>query len=243
MMRWIGLAGLALILALVALIMTLPLRWVFEVSLRPQGIQAEAVHGSIWNGQIYGFRMGQFYVDKATVRVEPMSLLGLKARFNVNLEDSATLGQGQIELGFGHVAVLNWRGASELYRLPGLAQLGVPAGESLRLSLDEVVFTGAGCQSARGTVSTSLLSYYGHRFNVDLPLMQGQLVCHGQDLGVDTLTQSAIFDLEAQLTLAPGGYRVHAEATAHDQDVVPVLLGLGFSEAGEKWQLNANGPY
>lgn len=242
-MRWIGFAGLAVVFALIALITTLPLRWVYEVSLRPQGIQAEAVHGSIWNGQIYGFRMGQLYVDKATVRADAMSLLGLKARFDVNLEDSATLGQGQIELSFGQIAFVDWRGASELYRLPGFAQLGVPAGESLRFSLDEVVFTQAGCQSARGSVSTSLLSYYGHRYNVDLPVMQGQLVCHGQDLGIDTLTQSTIFDLEAQLTLAQGGYRVHAEADAHGNDVVPVLLALGFSEAGEKWQFNANGPY
>lgn len=242
-MNRILLIVLGVVCLLGALIAALPLRLVFDMSLRPTGFQAEAVHGSVWNGQIYGLRRGQLYFDKVTMTLQPASLLGAQAEFDLRVDDPQIVVQGTMRAKMGSFAVENLRGAAELYRLPGFSEMGLPAGEALRLNIEEIRFDNTGCRAAQGQVSTTLLNFYGNRYNMDLPVLEGQLACVSEKLGISIEVEHNLMDLNGRVLLDQFGYDVNAEAQLHNVDIIPVLLVLEFEEMGDTWRYAVQGQY
>ena len=209
-----------------------PARLAFDLALRPAGVEAGLVQGTVWEAQALRIRAGGQSIAAAQARLDPVSLAGMSARFDVTLRDPELRAEGVAELRAGGAAIENASGVVRLSRiLPELSAFAPE--ESARFEIEQLVVDGQGrCQTAQGRVFSTMLVALGERYGETLPLLQGELICAGDDVGLQLSGTTDNIALDGRLQFAPGGPEGRIEARTAELPIVAALSFAGFDQVG-----------
>jgi len=222
-MRWIIVAGLV---ALVVGVLLFPLR-LAVASLAP-GLQADAITGSVWNGQLRGARWDGVPLGDLDIGIDPRSLLGGRPELSFTRLNSARDG-----------SPLNGvvGGSGQGKRLSGLdgelqlALLPAPL-PSVALSFADVsvAFSNSrGCTAAGGTITARIA---GIPLMGDTPPISGTPRCDGEALFTRLAAPTAPLALDLWLW-QDGRYRAGLAVQTANPLARLTLSGIGFTPTAE----------
>mgnify|MGYP006283244995 CR=1 FL=1 len=244
MSRTVALIALFAAAFTIAAIVFLPARAAFDLAARPAGVGAELVHGPVWNAELHGVNAAGVRLERVEAGLRAWPLLTGTARLDVSARGDGVVADGQVDARRGGLVLIDAAGTAGLDRLPGGA--GLPAGGSQTVSfeIDRLAFDRQdGCVEAQGRVRSAALVAIGRTYDVDLPALAGTLACAGPRLAVDYDGESAALSLTGRLRLGADSWALDATARAGERRVEPVLIALGFEQAGGAWTLRTEGAY
>ncbi len=223
-------AILGVVLFIAFLIAAMPARFVFDLSLKPAGIEAGLVQGRVWNAQILRLRSGDMAIAEASAQLEPASLIRFSPRFDVALSDPALRGRGSVTLSASGLRAEDASGVVRLDRLvPELAFLG--SEEVLQIDIDRLQLDGAGrCRAAEGGAMTPALLTLGERYGVDMPVLEFDLLCAGDRVGADLSGVSEAVEFSGRVRFGEQDLEGRVEARTSERDVIAALSFAGFEQ-------------
>ena len=229
---------------LIAAIVFLPARAVFDLAARPAGVSAELVHGPVWNADLHGVSVAGVRLERIEAGLRAWPLLTGTATLDVIARGDGIAADGLARARPGGIALAEMSGAARLDRLPGGANLPAGGSETVNFQIERLAFDAeGGCAEAEGSVRSAALVAIGEVYDAALPALTGTLACAGPRLAVDYEGQSEALALSGRLRLGAEGWTLDATATAGERRVEPVLIALGFEEAGGTWTLRTEGAY
>ncbi|MCP2679295.1 type II secretion system protein N [Maricaulaceae bacterium NA33B04] len=233
MMRIIPPLLFGLILFVGFLIAAMPARLIFDLALKPAGVEAGLVQGRVWDAQLLRIRSGQLSIDEARASLEPSSLLRFSPRFDVTLSDPALRGEGVVTLSGGGVRIEDARGVVRLDQvMPELAALG--GDEVIQLSLEALALDASGrCEAASGQATTAALIGLGERYGSNLPVLRFDLICAGDRIGADVSGLSDAVEVEGRLQFTERGPEGRIEAQTSVTNVIAALSFMGFEQVNQ----------
>ncbi|CAN0297180.1 unnamed protein product, partial [Chrysoparadoxa australica] len=187
-------ASLPLVIGLILfvgfLIAAMPARLIFDLALKPAGVEAGLVQGRVWDAQLLRIQSGRLSIGEARASLAPASLMTLSPRFDVTLSDPALRGDGIVTFGAGGARVEDARGVVRLDQvMPELAALG--GDEVIQLSVDTLALDADGrCEAASGQATTAALIGLGERYEINLLILRFDLLCAGDRVGAAVSVQS-----------------------------------------------------
>ncbi len=238
MSRWI-LAALCALALLAGLIAFAPARMAYDVWLRPNGVTAYAVEGTVWRAGLHEATVRGRRV--ASVRTETRLLPLLAGRAETRFE----IADPELRLtGHASASRSDWAlgEASGMARLPRDA--GLPAalaGQPLRVEGLAVQFSQTGCETASGRARTGALAAAGERHGVALPMLEGGFECEGRDVILRLSGRSELVGVEGWARIGARGIDWSFEAVPAGPDVAALLPALGFSEQEGAWRISGTG--
>ena len=239
-----GFVLIAFIGLLAGLVVFLPARVAVDLFARPAGLQAELVHGPVWDARLFGVMVGGQRVEQLDARLDPLSLLTGRARIAFAARDATLRLDGELIAAPGGLEARAVRGAVRLDRLPGAQDLPGAVQESLAVDIARLRFEPqAGCVEAEGALRTAALIAAGARYEVELPVLEGALYCAGRQLGVAVSGDSAAVSLNGQLLIGAAGFEWRAEIGRARDGLAPVLIALGFEDNSGAWSAAGRGGY
>lgn len=212
------------------LIAAMPARAIFDLAIRPAGVQAGQVQGRVWDAQLLRIRAGDLSVAEARAELAPGSLLSLSPRFEFTLADPDLRGQGVATLRAGGVVIED---ASGVVRLDQVApQIAFVAPDAvLQITLETLSVDREGrCQQASGRALTPALAELGERYGVALPTLQFDIVCAGDAVGADLSGQSDAVAFSGRLSFGNEGPEGRIQARSTERDVIAALSFAGFEQ-------------
>ena len=224
---------LGLILFIAFLVAAMPARLIFDLALKPAGVEAGLVQGRVWDAQILRIRSGQLSIDEARASLAPASLMTLSPRFDVTLSDPALRGDGVVTFGAGGIRVEDARGVVRLDQvMPQLAALG--GDEVIQLNLDTLAMDADGrCDAASGQATTPALVSLGERYEIDLPVLRFDLLCAGDRVGADVSGRSDAVEISGRLQFTDEGPEGGIEAQTSVTNVIAALSFMGFEQVNQ----------
>lgn len=237
MTRSVRRAGAIVLVLLVALLVLLPLRLVFDMSgLGDRGISARSIEGSVWSGTIRDLRLGRLSLGDMHAGLSPAGLLGGETVLVLGRAGDAP---GQSALAFDlarsgdGIAMRNARG--------DIATADLFAPLPLRsVSLDDVnvAFSGSTCSAASGAVRINIeQSLFGITLQRGL---SGTLRCDGGDLLVPLKGQSGLEQMDIRIT-GSGRYTADFRLGGLAGGAGAALSVLGFRPQGDAMTIRING--
>lgn len=211
-------------------IATIPARLVYDAALKPAGIEAGLVQGPVWGAQALRLQAGNQYVARADAALDVSSLFAFNARFDVTLSDPDLRASGDAILHPGGARIEAASGVVRLYRvLPELAAFAPD--ESVRFEIETLAFDSEGrCEAAVGRVSSTALIALGERYGAAMPLLEGDLFCAGEDIGLALAGSVDSLSIDGRLTFAPEGLQGRLEARTTDRSLIAALSFAGFDQ-------------
>lgn len=234
---------IGLVSLLAAAIAAMPAKLAADLLLRPAGVTADLVTGSVWDARLYRIQAGGQRFATGRLRLAFWPLLTGRARAQIALEDETASARGTLVASPGRLEFRDGRIAFEARRVPGLRALAVPQTERLYAELDRIVWRDGICDEASGDVTTPLLSRLGQRHDADLPELAGTLSCAGEALALGYDGRSEALTVTGSVRVTAEGYRWVSEASTGNSDIVALLIALGFEETGQVWRAEGEGSY
>lgn len=224
---------IGLILFVGFLIAAMPARLIFDLALKPAGVEAGLVQGRVWDAQLLRIQSGQLSIDEARASLEPSSLLAFSPRFDVTLSDPDLRGEGVVTLSGGGVRVEDARGVVRLDQvMPELAALG--GDEVVQLTIDTLALDGSGrCEAASGQATTAALIGLGERYEINLPVLRLDLMCAGDRVGAAVSGQSDAVEISGRLQFTGQGPQGRIEAQTSVTNVIAALSFMGFEQVNQ----------
>lgn len=215
------------------LIAATPARLVYDLALRPAGIEVGLVHGRVWDARLGCIRAGDLTIADARAQLAPASLLTGGARFDVRLADPALRADGVAVLRPGGARLQDVSGVVRLDQvMPELAI--VAPDEVLQFDIETLVLDGAGrCEAASGHALTPALIALGERYEVDLPVLRFDLLCAGERVGADLSGASDAVSLSGRLRFGEQGLEGRVEARSTVNNVIAALSFAGFDQVDQ----------
>lgn len=239
-MSLMRLSLLGLVFLLAALIALMPLSFAHTLSGEALG-QTATPYGRIWNGRIYGARLGEAAYERFDLGLRPLSLLTGRAVFDWTLSDARARGEGEAFVGFSSAGIRQSRFTSTLSGL-GLTLPAFGGNEAVSFDIEHLSFDNSGCQEAFGEVRTPALMELASRYDVAAPMLSGPVSCNNGILEAGLSGANAEFSLMVRISLTPSGlWRWEAETEIHDQRLTPVFSSLGFVQDGGLWTARGEG--
>lgn len=231
MRRALGLFLVAVIFFIGFVLANLPARLVFDLAARPAGLSAGLVQGPAWDAALWRLQSGETRLAEARAQLAPASLLTGTARLDVQIIDPTVRGDGQVRVSAGGIEI---RDASAVIALERFALATMlPPGESAQLSIETLRLDSQGrCENAEGRVSSAALIGLGESLGVDLPRLDGELFCAGDQLGLELQGQNARLSLQGTVRLSQRATQWTVRAETSDAQVVQALSILGFEQVG-----------
>lgn len=230
------LIALALLLALIVL---LPLRLVFDAAeLSARGVSARAIEGTIWSGTVRDLRIGKLSLGDLDAGLSPTGLFGGELVLAMTRAEDAP---GQPPLAFR----LAQSGESIAMRdaVGEIATADLFAPLPLRsVSLDgvNIAFAGRDCAAASGAVRVNIeQSLFGLTLQRGL---SGNLRCDGADLLVPLKGQSGLEQLDIRIR-GNGRYSADFRLGGLAASAGPALSALGFRQQGDAMAIRINGRF
>ncbi|MEO1038492.1 MAG: type II secretion system protein N [Pseudomonadota bacterium] len=229
---------------LIGLAAFMPARVAFDLLARPAGVQAELVHGPVWDARLFGVTVSGQRIEQVDARLSATRLLTGRAVVELAARDRDLRLDGVLVLRPGFIEAHSVRGAISLQRLPGAQNLPSASGESLILDIDRIGFElRDGCVQADGVLRSAALLPVGLRYEVELPVLEGALYCAGARLGVDVTGASDAAELTGQALLGRSRFEWRAGVERAQPGLAPVLIALGFADNGGSWSAQGEGTY
>jgi len=222
-----------LVCFLAFLIAATPARFVFDLALRPAGVEAGLVQGRVWDARLWRIQTGELSIAAARAQLAPASLLSGSARFNVVLADPALRAEGVAVLRPGGVQISNANGVVRLDRvMPELA--AVAPDETLQFDIETLALDADGrCEAASGDARSSALIALGERYEVELPVLRFDLMCLGERVGAAVSGASDAVSLSGRLRVGDQGLEGRVEARSTVNTVIAALSFAGFDQVDQ----------
>ena len=230
-------ASLPLVIGLILfvgfLIAAMPARLIFDLALKPAGVEAGLVQGRVWDAQLLRIQSGRLSIGEARASLAPASLMTLSPRFDVTLSDPALRGDGIVTFGAGGARVEDARGVVRLDQvMPELAALG--GDEVIQLSVDTLALDADGrCEAASGHATTAALIGLGERYEINLPILRFDLLCAGDRVGAAVSGQSDAVEISGRLQFTGQGPEGRIEAQTSVTNVIAALSFMGFEQVNQ----------
>lgn len=212
--------------ALLALLMTLPLRAVFGLlRLDEMGVAARALRGPVWWGGAEELQIGRVRLGSVDAFLSPLPLLAGRARLNIRRQLGAPDDiRGAVTVGWGSRGIDDVTGT-----LPLAAALAPLPVSSVDLDDVSVRFAGGRCVNAQGQVRARLMAVIGG-LNLANGLT-GTPRCDGAALLLPLAGQSGMERLEVRIA-ADGGLQATMRVRTSDPQLGAVLGASGFRAVG-----------
>lgn len=232
-------AGLIVLVLIMALVVLLPLRIVFDMSgLGSRGVSARSVEGSVWSGTIRDLRLGRLSLGDMDAGLSAGGLL--LGETVLAMTRSADL-PGQPPLAFDLARSgesISMRGASgDIATADLFAPLPL---RSVTLDGANIAFVGRRCSAASGAVRVNIeQSLFGITLQRGL---SGTLRCDGDDLLIPLRGQSGLEQMDIRITGA-GRYTADFKLGGLAGDAGAALSALGFRQQGDAMAIRINGRF
>ncbi|MCG6119290.1 MAG: type II secretion system protein N [Blastomonas sp.] len=232
-------AGLIVVVLVMALLVLLPLRIVFDMSaLGSRGVSARSVEGSVWSGTIRDLRLGRLSLGDMDASLSPAALLGGET---VLAMTRAADVPGQPPLAFdlarsgNSIAMRNASG--DIATADLFAPLPL---RSVTLDGATIAFAGRRCSDASGAVRVNIeQSLFGITLQRGL---SGTLRCDGDDLLIPLRGQSGLEQMDIRITGA-GRYTADFTLGGLAGGAGAALSALGFRQQGDAMAIRINGRF
>lgn len=233
-MRRTILSLLIIVLLAIAIIVSLPLGFVLNVSgANQKGIGWLQARGTVWNGQILGLsHQGQQY-GTLSLKLQPISLLGGRASYKTKWNGPQGNGAGEISAFPNRVQIKDMRVNVSLSDIDGIQPILRQTGGVLRANMSQLDVTRSGCQAASGTLSTDAMRRLGIVYNRQWPDMTGEIQCED---GVIVLPLSSStsggenFSIVTRLAMSgPSETQIRIEGL--DAEATLALMEFGFEQS------------
>lgn len=239
-MRWPLLAIAALPVFFAALIATMPARLVHDAWLRPNGIEAYAVTGTVWRADLYETVLAGRRIARIQGGLHPVALLSGRAQARLRVSDAAVQLDMIVSRSGEGWSVDSASGAIAVQPAAGTGLAALTDGAPLHIDGMSARFSAAGCETADGQARTLALAIAGDRLGLDLPVLTGGFDCIGQGLILRLTGRSEMVSLEGWMRFAPAGADWSLEAVANTGEAGPALAAVGFVEEEGRWRLHGS---
>lgn len=232
-------AGLIALVLVVALLVLLPLRIVFDMSgLGNRGVSARTIEGSVWSGTIRDLRLGRLSLGDMDASLSPAALLGGETVLAMTRASDLP---GQPPLAFDlarsgdSIAMRNASG--DIATADLFAPLPL---RSVTLDGANIAFVGRRCSTASGAVRVNIeQSLFGITLQRGL---SGTLRCDGGDLLIPLRGQSGLEQMDIRITGA-GRYTADFTLGGLAGGTGAALSVLGFRQQGDAMAIRINGRF
>lgn len=232
-------AGLIVLVLMIALVVLLPLRIVFDMSgLGSRGVSARSVEGSVWSGTIRDLRLGRLSLGDMDAGLSAGGLLRGETVLAMTRADDVP---GQPPLAFDLARSgesIAMRGASgDIATADLFAPLPL---RSVTLDGANIAFVGRRCSAASGAVRVNIeQSLFGITLQRGL---SGTLRCDGDDLLIPLRGQSGLEQMDIRITGA-GRYTADFKLGGLAGGAGAALSALGFRQQGDAMAIRINGRF
>jgi len=234
--RWIAYAVLGGVAFVGFALAAAPARLVHDFAMRPAGIEAGLVTGTVWNASARRVSAGGVAVSDVEARLQAAPLLTGRAVFDVTVRDPALRGTGRVVLTPGAVRLEDADGVFALEAVPALAAADLPPGESARVEIDRLVLDPQGrCLEAQGRLTSAALVSAGQRYGAELPVLTADLRCADDAVALDFSGRSDTLALTGRVRLLNTGPHWRIEAETSERDVIAALSLMGFDQEGDRF--------
>jgi hypothetical protein len=195
------------------------------------------VDGTLAKGRISGLYLNNQPIGDVTLKLRPMSLLGLAPTYDVQWGGAGGRGTGVITLRRNALEAKELRIQQEISALESLAMPVRAIGGTIRLTDGSVKVTRAGCESGTGDVTSNTLSRAAEQYGTQFGPLAGNLSCEGGAFLLAMAGQSEANDtleLDGEATLL-GAYKLLVEVTTADQQISFALGQMGFARQNGIW--------
>ena len=216
----------------VAVVAYTPLGFVLNRSgVGSAGIGWAKVDGSLVRGRVTGLYVGNQPVGDVNLKLEPISLLSMKPRYQIQWGGAGGRGTAALTLSRSELVATDIRAQHEIASLEGLAPEVRAMGGSLRVRDGAFVLSPSGCISAEGTLSSDILTEFAVQYGRQFGELSGPLSClagafeiamRGQSDTGDTVS----FDARSVLN---GESSFQATVNTSDVQIILALTQVGFT--------------
>lgn len=234
-----------LVLALLAvwLVVLLPLKAVAIAAGGAERLGYDDVFGTVWNGRVYGLRLGGDRVRETAVSVSPLALLTGRVAVEWRVADSGLSGDGHAILARGQVQLENVSLTIPLGRLTEPGGTGLDPRAPVFVRIAQLGLTDGRCEGATGSARSDALTALAAPYNIEAPALDGVLACNGDDLELVFSGGSADMTVEGSARLRVEGYDWQVSVGTVRPDLAEALALAGFEAEGETWQAQGRGVY
>lgn len=234
-----------LVLAMLAvwLIVLMPLKAVAIAAGGAAQLGYDDVFGTVWNGRVYGLRIGGERVRETAVSVSPLALLTGRVAADWRVADSGLSGDGHAIVAPGRVQLENVSLTVPLGRLAETGRTGPDPRAPVFVRIAQLGLTDGRCESATGSARSDALAALAAPYNIDAPALDGMLACDGDDLELVFSGESADMTVEGSARLRPEGYDWQVSVDTVRPELAEALALGGFEAEGERWQAQGRGVY
>ena len=230
------LIALVLILALIVL---LPLRIVFDMAgLGSRGVSARSIEGTIWSGTVRDLRIGKLGLGDLGAGLSPLRLLSGEMVLDMTRAGDAP---GQPPLKFQLASSGDSIAMREAVGEIATADLFAPLPlRSVSLDGVNIAFDGRRCAAASGAVRVNIeQSLFGVTLQRGL---SGNLRCDGADLLVPLKGQSGLEQMDIRIR-GNGRYSADFRLGGLAASAGPALAALGFRQQGDAMAIRIDGQF
>lgn len=232
-------AGLIVLVLVIALVVLLPLRIVFDFAgLGTRGVSARSIEGSIWSGTIRDLRLGRLSLGDLDAALSPAGLLAgetvLAMRRAADVPGQAPLA---FDLAKSGQSIAMRDATGEIATADLFAPLPL---RSVTLDGVNIAFDATRCSAASGAVRVNIeQSLFGISLQRGL---SGTLRCDGNDLLIPLKGQSGLEQMDIRITGA-GRYTADFRLGGLAGGAGAALSVLGFRQQGDAMAIRINGRF
>lgn len=229
---------------LVALIAMAPLRFVLDAAGGQSRLGFVSAYGSIWQGRVYGVRLGGEPIREVRVSLQPAALLTGALSGRWTLADSRIGGSGDGAIRANGDWMLRDVDAHATLARLGLDRWpGLDPRERVFVQIDRLVVEDGACVQAAGTLRTGALIALARVFDADGPPLVGDLSCDNGRLALDFSGESEDVSVRGRVVFGAQAYDWSAEVETGLADLADALAVAGFEPADGAWIGEGSGRY
>lgn len=206
-------------------------------------ISVDRTQGTLWRGELVGVYTKGVRLGDISYTTRPGALMKGRLAIDIDSRNGALVGKGRTEIApTGEFSMENARFLFDLSAANRYAILGQPMSGAVRADIDELSISPEGCDRAKASLWTDVLSAPAKRFNARALPLAGEGACDGRDLVVTLAGESEDGAVAMKLRITPAlSYTLSAEASPSRQDIAEALQYLGFQRMDGSMSIATSG--
>lgn len=235
--------GLLAVFLVFWMITLLPLKAVMIMAGGTNAFGYQDVYGTVWDGRIYGLRLGGDRVREIEISSRALPLIAGRVSVDWGVSDDTLRGQGQSAVSG------DWLSAADVDLRVGFDRLGLggypgfTGDEMVRISVIELEMKGDQCIRAAGDVRSDAIVALAETYGYQGPVLEGVLLCDGDELVLDVFGSTDRIDLSGRVTFSRDGYAWQIEAHTDQSELAEAFALMGLERDGEVWRQSGRARY
>lgn len=240
MLRWILFGFIAVIVAVVSAVRTMPLEYAMGQAGLPNTLVSwTSAQGTITRGRLNTVLLGPQLVGDVLVKQRFINPLSQSVTYDVQWGSAGGRGAGQIVASRDRMIVNELRVQQNLVAMPGLIPAVRELGGNIRVLNASLDIDQKGCNAAEGLITTDVLVRLGNQYGKAFSDLQGPVSCKD---GAILIALSASSDTGDRIDVTgnvgisgAGEFNISVETT--DSEIRLVLKEYGFRQTdGDIWR-------